>query len=232
MIRTLLPAILGLVAILSLSFYEGYAMKDRWSEAGAEAKELGERFAQVPLDIGDWKGEDMPVDELIRKTAGAVNYVSRRYTNTKSGEAVVLWLIIGHSRDIVRHTPNICRIAQGFRQISSQLRHTIDYGTGQEGRFFTAKYEKEDALSRGKERVFWTFNHPEMKQWEAPKEGARSHYGLQKALYKLYFTSVVQHDEDTLEDNVSVEFAELMLPAIDAALFPTATPAAEAAIAN
>ena len=125
MIRTLLPAVLGLVAILSLSFYEGYAMKDRWSEAGAEAKVLGERFEQVPLNIGDWTGEDLPVEELIRKTAGAVNYVSRRYTNVKTKDQVILWLIVGHSRDIVRHTPNVCRIAQGFRQVSSELRHSI-----------------------------------------------------------------------------------------------------------
>ena len=232
MIRVLLPAVLGLVAILSLSFYEGYAMKDRWGEAGAEAKELGVRFAQVPLDIGDWKGEDMPVAELIRKTAGAVNYVSRRYTNANTGEQVILWLIIGHSREIVRHTPNICRISQGFRQVSSQLRHTLDLPDGQQAKFHTAKYEKEDAFSHSIERVFWTFNHPEEHKWVAPEEGARMHYGLAKALYKLYFTSVVQHDEDTAEDNVAIEFAELMLPAIDAALFPTAAPAAEAAVAN
>ena len=235
MIRTLLPAVLGLVAILSLSFYEGYAMKDRWSEVGAEAKVLGERFEQVPLNIGDWTGEDLPVEELIRKTAGAVNYVSRRYTNTVTNDKVVLWLIVGHSRDIVRHTPNVCRIAQGFRQISSQLRHSISLADGQPATFYTAKYEKEDALSRCKERVFWTFNHPEDHEWVAPTDGARAHYGLAKALYKLYFTSVVQHDEDTVEDNVAADFAELMLPVIDEVLFPeeAASPAgAEAAVVN
>jgi len=231
MSRTLLPAALALIAIVSLSFYEGYAMKDRWNEPGIEAKQLGERFAQVPLDIGDWKGEDLPVDEIVRNTAGAVDYVSRRYTNVLTGKEVVLWLIVGHSRDIVRHTPNICYPSSGFRQLGSNLRHLINIESGNEAEFFTSKFEKEDALSRRIERVFWTFNHPDENQWEAPERGARSRYGLARALYKLYFTCAVAPDEDTIEVNAAAEFAELMLPAIDRALFPTEESTADAATA-
>ncbi len=239
MIRMLLPAVLGLVAIVSLSFYEGYAMKDRWSEPGVEAKELSERFAMVPLNIGEWEGEDLPVDEVVRKTAGAIGYVSRRYTNVNSGKNVVLWLIVGHSRDITRHTPNICYPSSGFRQAGSQVRHLIKLNNGTEANFYTAKFHKEDAFSRNTERVFWTFNHPDANQWEAPEEGARWRYGLARALYKLYFTSEVRADEEVIDHNVATEFAELMLPAIDAALFPTeaattsdATPAVDADILN
>ncbi len=220
MIRLMLPAALGLVAILSLSLYEGLVMKDRWSEPGIEAKELGERFKQVPLDIGDWEGEDLPVDEVVRKTAGAVSYVSRRYTHVNSGKQVVLWLIVGHSRDIMRHTPDICYPSSGFRRSGSQLRQHINLQSGKDAEFYTAKFEKEDAMSRSTERVFWAFNHPDYDLWEAPQDGARWHYGMSKALYKLYFTSAVRRDEATIEDNVAVEFAEVMLPAIDEALFP------------
>lgn len=223
MMRLMLPAALGLIAILSLSLYEGFVLKDRWSEPGIEAKELGERFAKVPLSIGDWEGEDLPVDEVVRQTAGAVNYVSRRYTHVNSGDQVVLWLIVGHSRDIMRHTPDICYPSSGFRKAGSQLRQHINLKGGKDAEFYTAKFEKEDALSRSTERVFWAFNHPDTDQWEAPEDGARWRYGLAKALYKLYFTSAVRNDEDTIEDNVAVDFAEIMLPAIDKALFPTET---------
>jgi len=229
MVRTLLPAAVGLIAILSLSFYEGYAMKDRWGEAGAQAKVLGERFNQVPLVIGDWQGEDLPVDEIVRKTAGAVNYVSRRYVHATTGESVVLWLIVGHSRDIVRHTPNVCYPSSGFRQMGNQLRHVTKFSGGKEAKFYTAKFEKENAYSRRIERVFWTFNHPDVNEWEAPEQGARSRYGLAKALYKLYFTSVVASDEDTLEENAAIEFSQLMLPEINQALFPIQSPTASTA---
>jgi len=224
MVRTFLPAALGLIAIVGLSFYEGYVLKDRWADPGMEAEELGERFAKVPMNIGDWEGEDKPVDEVVRKTAGAIGYVSRVYTNVNSGKRVDLWLIVGHSRDITRHTPNICYPSQGFRQTGTQQQQQIKTNSGKEANFYTAKFEKEDAFSHSTERVFWTFNHPETNQWEAPQEGARWRYGLSRALYKLYFTSSVGPEEQTIGDNAAVDFAELMLPAIDKALFPTEEP--------
>lgn len=220
MIRTVLPAALGLISILGLSLYENIYIKDRWGEPGAEAAKMGERFENVRKDIGEWKGQDLPVDEIVRNTAGAVNYVSRRYTNVRTNKSVVLWLIVGHSRDIWRHTPDICYPSSGFRQAGSTIGHVVELDNGKEARFYTAKFEKEDQVSRNTERVFWAFNHPDKNKWDAPTEGARWHYGMSRALYKLYFTAAVQPDESTIEDSVALDFAEVMLPEIDKALFP------------
>jgi hypothetical protein len=215
----LTTAILGGVLIIGLSFYEGWFLKDRWGEAGAEAAVMGERFKNVPEKIGDWVGENKPVDDQIRETSGAVNYVSRFYRHEKTGREVRLWLIVGHSRDIVRHTPNICYPNAGFRQESPQIRHMVPLEGKDPAQFYTAKFIKESALGRVAERVFWAWNSPATNKWDAP-EKARHHYGLTKALYKVYFTTNVLGDEKTIEDSLAAEFAELMLPEIDKALFP------------
>ena len=68
---------------------------------------------------------------------------------------------------------------------------------------------------------------PDTNKWEAPSD-PRQHYGLSRALYKVYFTSNVLANEDAAEDNVAAEFAELMLPEIDKALFPEANTGAAA----
>lgn len=215
----LIPALLGGILILSLSFVEGFYMKDRWGKPGAEAAEMGKLFAQVPKEIGDWVGEDLPVDEIVKNTAGAVNYVSRRYHNERTDRDVTLWLIVGHSRDIVRHTPNICYPASGFREDGLQIKYHFDLNDDETADFYTSKFIKDDAFGRRVERVFWSWNHPDYNKWEAP-DSARMHYGLSNALYKVYFTSSVLMDEDSADENVAAEFAELMLPAINAALFP------------
>ena len=233
MTRGYLPFILAAVLIGVLTFVEGFYLKDRWSSLAAEAEELGTRFDQVPKEIGPWVGEDLPVDDIVKKTAGAVRYVSRRYTHSTTGDEVRLWLIVGHSRDIVRHTPSVCYPASGFRQMGTRLRYHVDTAGGEDAVFFTAKFVKEDAFSHHVERVFWAWNHPDKNRWEAPedskgREDPRFHYGLSKALYKLYFTSTVGNNEDTADANAAAGFASLMLPAIDAALFPveqTAEPA-------
>jgi hypothetical protein len=220
MVRSLLaPAILGGFLVLSLCFFEGMYLKDRWGEPGAEAAVMGQRFKQVPKQIGDWKGEDLPVDDQVKKTAGAVNYVSRRYKNGDTGAEVRLWLIVGHSRDVCRHTPNICYPASGFRQDGRQIHERWTQEDGKPVDFFTGKFIKDDVYGRHAERVFWAWNHPETNKWEAPAD-PRQHYGLSRALYKVYFTSNVLVNEDTAEENVAAEFAKLMLPEIDKALFP------------
>ena len=232
MIRTFVPAALGLVAILGISLYENIAIKDRWGEPTIQAEQLSERFANVPKEIGDWIGEDLPVDEVTRNTAGAVGYVSRRYKNSVTGKEVALWLIVGHSRDIVRHTPDICYVAQGFRQTSTPIQKNVKLDNGKEAAFYTAKYEMENEQARRIERVFWTFNHPEEDAWLAPEgaQGARWHYGNARALYKMYFTSAVEHDEQTMEESAALEFAEEMLPAIDKALFPKGVAGSESTV--
>lgn len=230
MSRTYLPFALAAVLIGVLTFVEGYYMKDRWGSLAVTAEELGERFDQVPKEIGPWSGQDLPVDDLVKETAGAVNYVSRRYVHNTTGQEVRMWLIVGHSRDIVRHTPSVCYPASGFRQDGAMLRHHVDTDDGSEAVFFTAKFLKEDEFSRQRERVFWAWNHPDMNRWEAPEDSSgnedpRFHYGLARALYKLYFTSNVGAQETTVEDSAAAEFAKVMLPAIDRALFPIEEPA-------
>lgn len=220
MVRSLLiPSLTGGLLIFGLCFYEQVFLRDWWSTPGAEAKLMSERFKQVPKEIGDWEGQDLSVDEQVKKTAGAVGYVSRLYKNKETGREVRLWLIVGHSRDICRHTPNICYPSSGFRQDGRQIRHQLDLPAGQPASFYTAKFIKDDVYGRHAERVFWAWNHPETDKWEAPGD-PRQHYGLQRALYKLYFTSNVMQSEDTVEDSVAVEFGELMLPEVDKALFP------------
>ncbi|MDZ4657772.1 MAG: exosortase-associated EpsI family protein [Bythopirellula sp.] len=220
MVRSLLiPAISGGVLIFTLCFVEQFYLRDYWSQPGLEAGIMGERFQKVPKEIGDWKGQDLSVDEQVKKTAGAVKYVSRLYKNEETGREVKLWLIVGHSRDICRHTPNICYPSSGFRQDGRQIRHQVALEDMEPGQFFTGKFIKDDVHGRHAERVFWAWNHPDSDKWEAPSD-PRQHYGLSRALYKMYFTSNVLANEDTAQDNVAAEFAALMLPEVDKALFP------------
>jgi len=216
--RVSIPLAIGLLLIISLSFVEGN-MRDRWGTPEIEAAEFGKRFEKVPKTIGNWEGEDLPVEEVTRKTAGAVSYVSRRYTNSRTQQAVNLWLIVGHSRDIVRHTPVLCYPSQGFRQIGSPLKHHIDVPGEESAEFYTATFSKEDPSGRHMERVFWAWNHPDINKWEAP-DSARIKYGLARALYKMYFVGSVSGEENTVDSSATVKFAKLMLPALNDALFP------------
>ena|GEM_PF-417691 len=70
---------------------------------------------QLPRQIGDWTGQDIPVDEAIRDRTGADAIINRRYVRPYSPESVGLYVASGVSaRALVGHRPEVCFIASGW----------------------------------------------------------------------------------------------------------------------
>ena len=70
-------------------------------------------------------------------------------------------------------------------------------------------------------RVFWAWNAnlDDEQDWVAP-DNQRLHFGNNTALYKMYFTAQMPDRDQPPRDNVAMEFAKVMLPAVNRALFP------------
>jgi hypothetical protein len=235
MFRVYAPAALAIVAIVGLTVPQA-KFTNRFTSGSISAEEFGKRFAKVPMAVGNWVGTDVQVDKATLEQAGAVNYVSRQYVNTETKQSVDLWLIVGHSRDICRHTPDICYPSQGFAQLGERVRWDFEEESsgGDPPTFFTAKFRNEDNAGSTEKRVFWAWNGNTEGQdrWDAPEPktwfdwlpfkstGPKVYYGNNTALYKLYFTAPMADKDEDVADNVANDFAELMLPQIDRALFP------------
>ena len=232
--RLIVPAAVAATLIVVLTYWEA-VNQDRFSSSAVSAEEFGKRFVNVPKKVGSWEGTDTPVGKETLEQAGAVNHVSRTYVNTDTMQRVNLWLIVGHARDVVRHTPDICNPSQGVAQQGTIIKQQIDPAVEgfAEGTFNTAKFHSE-VPGQPWMRYFWAWNGnaEDQDKWEAP-DSPRYHYGNNPALYKLYFSAGMKDKDEAPADSVAKEFAELMLPEIDQALFPErygmATPATESA---
>src|SRR5262245_59047604 len=98
MMRLYIPASVCVLIIAGLTVWESIN-SDRFTKSSITAADFGKRFADVPMKVGPWEGEDKEVGKETLETAGAVSHVSRTYTNLESGQKVDLWLIVGHARD-------------------------------------------------------------------------------------------------------------------------------------
>lgn len=228
MLRLYVPVAVTVVLIASLTMWES-VYSDRFRASSISAEEFNQRFARLPKDpkeapeLGAWVGVDNPVTDETLNTAGAVSHVSRTYTNQQTGDKVDVWLVVGHARDISRHTPDICYPSQGFAMDGTQLKQPITPdGSTEEANFHTARFKKESALGTGGPlvRVFWAWNPNEgdEKQWVAP-DSSRLAFGNNRALYKLYFTSAMKDREESVTDNTAYKFAKMMLPIVNKTLF-------------
>jgi hypothetical protein len=215
-----LPIILGVIAIIGLTIAEA-RISGRFEDSDITAEQFAALLKNVPMNIGDWHGEDRPVTDEVKKTAGARGYVSRDYHNIVTGENVTIWLIVGHSRDVVRHTPDICYPSSGFKaRAPENSRHTFVFEGQPNADFYTNTFVREDATGRYLERVFWSWYKPNEEgtvHWEAPKI-VRLSFGNTPSLYKLYFTSLMRDLRETTDESPCTKFAEVFLPVVDKAL--------------
>jgi hypothetical protein len=88
----------------------------------------------------------------------------------------------------------------------------------------TNTFFREDSVTgRRLYRVFWAWYNTENEDhkgkavWEAPTN-ARWYFGNTRALYKMYFTSVMREPGETAEQSAAVNFAKDFLPVVNNAL--------------
>ena len=145
------------------------------------------------------------------------------YRNTRTGDVVNLWLIVGHARPVSAHTPNICYAGSGFVQRAPENSlHPFAFPGQDEAPFWTNTFAKEDGTGRQFIRVFWSWYNPseegqEGVHWQAAKN-PRWQFGNTRALFKMYFTSVMRDPKETTDESACSRFAQDFLPVVNRAL--------------
>jgi hypothetical protein len=217
------PIIIAVLLIVGLTIIE-VNMTDRLAGTNVTAEQRAELLDKVPAKVGDWHGDDMPVDPTVRKKAGAVGAVQREYHNVRTGEKVRLWLIVGHAREVSYHTPDVCYPGQGFEALASENSvYPMIFPDQPKTDFFTNTFRRNNSTGTQLERVFWNWYNPSNKAnegkvvWEAPRN-PRWSFGNSRALYKMYFTSSMRELKETADQSACVRFAREFLPEVNKAL--------------
>src|SRR5690349_8005042 len=107
MMRRMLLPTLALLLIVGTGVVHGMRT-GRWQPSAALTDAVA-RLDTVPMRIGDWEGEDTPL--AGREPPGVAAHLCRRYTNTRTGEAVTMFLVCGRPGPVSIHTPDVCYAA-------------------------------------------------------------------------------------------------------------------------
>ncbi len=68
-----------------------------------------------PLQIGEWAGQESPIDPAIRKEIDADSYVNRRYSRQNGRESISLYLPCGtNASALLQHVPENCYVGRGW----------------------------------------------------------------------------------------------------------------------
>ena len=74
-----------------------------------------EALAQLPLQIGDWIGQEVLLDEAIVRATDTDAHVNRRYSRHGGLGSVALYIASGvKARDLMPHRPEVCYTGAGW----------------------------------------------------------------------------------------------------------------------
>ena len=76
---------------------------------------------RLPLQIGDWAGQNVPLDEAIVRATDTDAHINRRYSRYNASEYIQLYIAYGvRARDLMTHRPEVCYTGAGWTLIDKR----------------------------------------------------------------------------------------------------------------
>lgn len=72
------------------------------------------KATSLPMTLGQWVGEDYPVDELTKQILETEDIVQRNYKHPEQADAVTLAVVYSPSNRRVAHPPEVCYKGSGW----------------------------------------------------------------------------------------------------------------------
>jgi hypothetical protein len=186
---------------------------DRWKPS-VELEEASRRLADLPANIGSWKGQVSEQDPDELRLSGAAAHYSRTFTDPVTGDQVLVILLAGKPARMAVHRPEHCYQAAGYALSGPALRCTVTPPREAKAELWTGLFVRNEPTGPSQLRTFWTWYAGD--RWEAP-DSPRWRFARQRILYKLYVIRNVM-GSTPLEADPCVRLLGELLPILNRAL--------------
>ncbi len=94
------------------------ALAARLAHSGTTSPIVPEALQRLPMQIGSWTGQDVPLDEAVVRKTGTDGRINRRYSRYAGAENVGLYIAYGvTARALAPHRPEVCYVRAGWTLI-------------------------------------------------------------------------------------------------------------------
>jgi exosortase/archaeosortase family protein len=144
----------------------------------------------LPFEVGNWVGEDRPVDSDVLERSQADDYLNRVYFDRRQPERkLTVWINYSKHGLNMRHSPEVCLPGQGYTRVESQCRTLAVPRQDGEATSITRLCYTQGELVQGVGFWYYVFG-----------EGALEHF-----VRKLPITSRSSHGRTTRGSGLTVE---------------------------
>ena len=205
---SLLHVVLASVAIISSGVMAHYAEQD-FQASEPVMRAMAKAMAEIPMTVGDWRGENQDMDSRTMNVAGVYGALTRLYKHP-NGNQVSVYLACGSWRNMTQHTPERCYQAAGYEMdgFSMGANHSrvvtvkpLDEADGEGDSFVIGQFRKETQQGAQDIEVYWNWS-PDGEHWQAPEGDPRVGLTSEPEWYKLYVISDYSRQESATNYNV------------------------------
>lgn len=206
------PIVAAAVLLVVVGLVQGW-WTGRWGSAGAALKTATASLGKLPLQIGDWKGQEVAMDPRENQAAGFTGCVRRRYVHSQTNQSVEIMLACGPPGPVSVHTPEICFVGAGCESLGAAARAAVRSGDGstQQDAFWVADFSRPSVSGAEYIRVFYAWNAGRV--WAAP-DYPRPAFASSPFLYKLYLVRAVNSPQEPHDRDPALSFARQLLPVL------------------
>lgn len=176
-------------------------------------------LAQIPTELGSWRGIDDELDPKIANATGAVDAVFRTYTNINTGVRVSLILLYGPATEVFIHAPETCYPTSGYATLSGPESRPIRPAGGDEAAapvpFYAHTFTRGEGGGRDTQRVFCSWRYEGL--W-MPVQAVYKRSERMPGVYKLHLARQAVPGELFEARDPCEDLAALLLPEIQGRL--------------
>jgi hypothetical protein len=176
----------------------------RWGTP-PDVEAAAKRLERLPTQIGDWqiKGSDQKLDERVAQMLQCNGTINRVYENTKTGDKVRVFVVLGPAGPIAVHTPEICYSSKDYKIDAPRQRWAVDDANT----LWDLRLKSNDISDTPLRVVYgWTND----THWQAT-DSPRFAFGGRPMLYKIQLAGPVPASE---ERDACREFLSAFLPVL------------------
>jgi Protein of unknown function (DUF3485) len=215
MSRTL-PYIVAMTLILGSGLVAG-VRANRWRDQTALTN-ASAKLENIPLQIGDWKGEPGELSPRIIEQSEVSGYLLRRYHNRRTNANVSIFLGCGRPGPVSVHSPEVCYVGGGYEILGATKRFPVpSISDGADGALVVTNFRNPPSQIGGYLRIFWAMTTE--GEWDVP-QNPRLTFATAPVLYKLYVYRNIANPDEPRESDPCVDLIRQLLPELNKALFP------------